>query len=197
MSLLERLNYKCDVLAKSAVARGIINCTETVSTARQRLPLESVAFFHNGVKISGECGRKIRFQIGKVEVREFYITQLGWYTTAFNNVDWESQDSALHGKPDMFEMWLFKQPLSFCASGKNMDRWFGSEHTSSRFRPFQPLSIRSQRASSMAATITYRSNLGYNPHGLYSIMWCEAARRLGLAIKIPSFCIFSRHDRLG
>lgn len=59
MSLLERLNYKCDALAKSAVACGIINCSETVSTARQRLPLESVALYHNGVKISGECGREI------------------------------------------------------------------------------------------------------------------------------------------
>jgi hypothetical protein len=87
MSLLERLNYKCDALAKSAVARGIINCTETVSTARQRLPLESVALFHNGVN-----GREIRFQIGKVEARKFYITQLGWYATAFDNVDWESRD---------------------------------------------------------------------------------------------------------
>jgi hypothetical protein len=77
MTLLERLNYKCDALAKSAVAYGIITCTETVSTSRHRLPLESVALFHDGVKISGECGREIPFQIGKVEAREFYITQLG------------------------------------------------------------------------------------------------------------------------
>jgi hypothetical protein len=131
MTLLERLNYKCDALAKSAVAYGIITCTETVSTSRQRLPLESsVALFHDGVKISGECGREIQFQIGKVDGREFYITQLGWYATAFDNVDWKSRDSALHGKPDMFKMWLFKQSLSFCPSGKNMGRWFGSEHTS-------------------------------------------------------------------
>jgi hypothetical protein len=82
------------------------------------------------VKISGECGREIQFQIGKVDGREFYITQLGWYATAFDNVDWKSRNSALHGKPDLFKMWLFKQSLSFCPSGKNMGRWFGSEHTS-------------------------------------------------------------------
>ena len=45
-------------------------------------------------------------------------------------MDWESRDSALHGKPDMFKMWLFKQSSSFCTSGKNMGRWFGSEHIS-------------------------------------------------------------------
>jgi hypothetical protein len=129
MTLLERLNKKCNELAKYAVSRGIIECPQVVSTDRQRLPLESVALFYNGSKISGECGREIRFQIGKVEARTFYITQLGWYATAFDNVDWELRDKALHGKPDMFKMWLFKQVSSFCATGKNMGRWFGSEHT--------------------------------------------------------------------
>jgi hypothetical protein len=129
MNLLDRLNFKCDSLAKWAVSLGIIECPQVVSTSRQRLPLESVAIFHNGVKISGECGKEIRFHIGKVEAREFYINQLGWYAAEFYNVDWESQDRALDGKPDMFKMWLFKQTLSFCATGRNMGRWFGSEHT--------------------------------------------------------------------
>ena len=44
--------------------------------------------------------------------------QLGWYAMAFDNVDWESRNSALNGKPDMFKMWLFKQSSSFCATGK-------------------------------------------------------------------------------
>ena len=59
MTLLERLNNKCDSLAKAAVSRGIITCPQEVSTAWQRLPLESVALFYNGRKISGECGREI------------------------------------------------------------------------------------------------------------------------------------------
>jgi hypothetical protein len=86
--------------------------------------------FYNGWKISGECGCEIRFQIRKVEAREFYITQLGWYATAFDSVVWKSRDRALHGKPDMFKMWVFKQSSSFHATGRNMGRWFGSEHTS-------------------------------------------------------------------
>jgi hypothetical protein len=71
--------------------------------------------FYNGWKISGECGCEIRFQIRKVEAREFYITQLGWYATAFDSVVWKSRDRALHGKPDMFKMWVFKQSSSFHA----------------------------------------------------------------------------------
>jgi hypothetical protein len=42
MTLLERLNKKCDSLAKAAVSRGILNCPRVVSKARQLLPLETV-----------------------------------------------------------------------------------------------------------------------------------------------------------
>lgn len=130
MSLLEQLNYKCDSMAKEAVTRGIVECGRKSSIARQMLPLEAAAVFYDGDKISGECGKEIRFQIGKVEARRFYVKHLGWHAQVFDNVDWKSRDKALDGKPDMFKMWIFKQGSSFCASGKNMGRWFGSQHTS-------------------------------------------------------------------
>jgi hypothetical protein len=130
MTLLERLNKKCDFLAKAAVSRGILNCPRVVSKARQLLPLETVAVFHDGHKISGEFGSDIRFHIGMVEARAFYISQLGWYAATFDNVDWKSRDKCLSPKPDMFKMWIFKQSSKFCASGRNMGHWFSSEHTS-------------------------------------------------------------------
>lgn len=130
MSLLEKLNDKCDALAKNAVHRGIQDCIGPPSIQRQRLPLEPAALFYNGHKIVSECGKEIRFQIGRREARQFYINQLGWYAATFDNVDWQSRDSAIGDKPDMFKMWLCKQTSTFCASGKNMGRWFGSEHTS-------------------------------------------------------------------
>jgi hypothetical protein len=130
MSLLERLNKKCDTLAKEAVHRGILECPTQADIQRQLLPLESAAIFYEGSKISGECGAELRFQISKVEARRVYVTQLGWHAQVFDNIDWKARDRALDGKPDMFKQWLFKQSSSFCASGKNMGRWFGSEHTS-------------------------------------------------------------------
>ena len=130
MSLLEKLNKKCDTLAKEAVHRGIQECPDQTSVQRQLLPLESAAIFHDGKKISGECGNEIRYQIGKSEARRIYVTQLGWHAQVFDNVDWKARDKALEGKPDMFKQWLFKQNSSFCANGKNMGRWFNSEHTS-------------------------------------------------------------------
>lgn len=92
--------------------------------------METAAVFHDRQKISGECGSDIRFHIGLVEARAFYITQLGWYAATFDNVDWKSRDKCLSPKPDMFKMWVFKQSSKFCASGRNMGWWFGSEHTS-------------------------------------------------------------------
>jgi hypothetical protein len=77
MSLLERLNKKCDTLAKEAVSCGILECAAVVPIQRQLLPLESAAVFHDGSKISGECGAEIRYQIGKKQACCFYISQLG------------------------------------------------------------------------------------------------------------------------
>jgi hypothetical protein len=86
--------------------------------------------FHNGHKISGECGTDARFHIGMVEAWTFYMSYLGWYAATFDNVDWKSRDKCLAPKPDMFKMWVFKQSSKFCTSGRNMGHWFGSEHTS-------------------------------------------------------------------
>jgi hypothetical protein len=99
------------------VSRGILNCPKEVSKALQLLPLESVAVFHDGHKISGECGTDARFHIGMVEARAFYISHLGWYAATFDNVDWKSRDKCLAPKPDMFKMWVFKQSSKFCTSG--------------------------------------------------------------------------------
>lgn len=129
MSLLERLNCRCDSLAKVACSEAF-KLPPLPSPDRQRLPLESALLLCNGSKISGDCGAELRFQVSRVAARTFYLSQLGWYASTFDNVDWEARDAALAGTPDMFKLWLCKQGSSFCASGKNMGRWFGSDVTS-------------------------------------------------------------------
>jgi hypothetical protein len=123
MTLLERLNCKCDGLAKAAVHNGISNPPENTKQ-RQRLPLESAAIYYKGAKISTKCGTEIRFQAGRVAARKFYLDELGWLASTFDSVDWEARDRSLSSKPDMFKIWLFKQGSSFCATGKNLGRWF-------------------------------------------------------------------------
>ena len=128
LSLLERLNCICDNLAKTALLRGIA-ANDTVTREGQRLPLEAASVFYDGDKLTGDCGEEIRFQIGKKRAREFYLTELDWKAATFDAVDWKARDHALSGTTDMFRIWLCKQCSSFCATGKNMGRWFGSDAT--------------------------------------------------------------------
>lgn len=71
MSLLERLNEKCDEIAKLAVHCGILECPTAVAVSRQLLPLESAAIFYDDKKIVGEGGKELVFQMGKQEARAF------------------------------------------------------------------------------------------------------------------------------
>ena len=101
----------------------------TLDISSHRLPMESASVFYNGNKISRECGPEIRFQVGRKEARHYYLTELGWLSATFDSFDWPSRDAALAGKHDMFRNSLSKQSSSFCATGKNMGRWFDSEVT--------------------------------------------------------------------
>ena len=128
MTLLEQLNCKCDSLAKLALVTNLERCDDP-SLCQQQLPFESAAVFYKGKKIRGDCGAEIWFQVGRKEARSFYLNELGWLAATFDSVDWEARDKVLASKPDMFRLWLCKQTSSFCATGKNMGRWFGSEVT--------------------------------------------------------------------
>ena len=125
---LEKLNYHCDNLAKAALLRGTL-ANHDRSVERQRLPLESAAVFVKGSKLTGECGEEIRFVMGRTKARRFYLEDLGWMAATFDAVDWEARDQALSRTSDMFRTWLCKQCSSFCATGRNMERWFDSEAT--------------------------------------------------------------------
>lgn len=128
LSLLEKLNCICDNLAKTALLQGT-TADATLSRFGQRLPLEASAVFYGEDKITSDCGEEIRFQIGRKRAREFYLGELDWKAATFDAVDWVARDRALCGTTDMFRLWLCKQCSSFCATGKNMGRWFGSEAT--------------------------------------------------------------------
>ena len=128
LSLLERLNCICDNQAKAALLRGIMDDAST-TLETQRLPLEAAAVYYKGEKITGECGAEIRYQLGRKTARRFYLEELGWPASRFDAVDWEARDAALAKTTDMFRLWLCKQCSSFCATGRNMGRWFGSEIT--------------------------------------------------------------------
>lgn len=123
MSLLEQLNCRCDALAK-AVRRGIL-ADPGYSIPAQQLPLETMQRSTSGQR------RLVESVVQRFDSRsrDFYVQTLGWYATTFDSVDWEAREAALDSKPDMFKMWLCKQGSSFCATGRNMGRWFGDTAT--------------------------------------------------------------------
>jgi hypothetical protein len=98
--LLERLNCKCDSLAKAAIHQGLLSPPEHTK-ARQHLPLEfeSAAIYYKGKKISREYRAEIRFQAGSVAAYKFNLDKLGWLAATFDCcVDWEARDPSLASK---------------------------------------------------------------------------------------------------
>ena len=61
----------CDGLAKEAVERRQMPQTP-VRTGPQLLPLEKIAVYVDGVKLTSDVSKDIRFSLGKVEARKFY-----------------------------------------------------------------------------------------------------------------------------
>ena len=71
--------------------------------------------------------------LGTEETRRFYTLPvvlvgginkggLGWLEEHFNQVAWTELDGALHSKPDMYQLWLSKQCIGICATGRNLAR---------------------------------------------------------------------------
>jgi hypothetical protein len=132
LSLEEQLNVTCDELANGAIARYLSERTKP-SRTDQFLPLESAAIVLDSVKLTTNVGAEVQFRLGKEEALRFYTRPkevingrntgcLGWSTHRFNQVVWDSLDSALRTKLDMFQVWLSKQCIGICATWKNMAR---------------------------------------------------------------------------
>jgi hypothetical protein len=75
----------------------------------------------------------VQCRLGKEEALRFYTRPkkvingrntggLGWSNHRFSQVAWDSLDSALRSKLDMFQVWLSKQCIGICATWNNMSR---------------------------------------------------------------------------
>ena len=132
LSLPEQLNVICDGLAKEAVERRQMPQTP-IRTGPQLLPLEKIAVYVDGVKLTSDVSKDIRFSLGKVEARKFYTAPkvivkdvnkggLGWSTSRFDQVDWKALDTVLSTKPENYGLWLSKQVAGVSATRANMSR---------------------------------------------------------------------------
>ncbi len=76
LSFEQKLNKRCDVLAKAAVDVWIARkLARTPPRLRQLLPFESVAVLVNGKKITGDIAENVRFARGMEQARNFLVKE--------------------------------------------------------------------------------------------------------------------------
>lgn len=139
LTVEQRLNCDCDMLAKRAVTEGMLGATRTA--ASQLLPRERVAVIIDGVKQTSDVAGDARFTLGMQDAERLYTAPLGqrdsngrrsgngglgWSREAFRSVDWRRLDDCLGSKPQMYRQWLSKQSSGFCGTQYMVARWDSS-----------------------------------------------------------------------
>ena len=89
----------------------------------QKLPLESVYFFTGNNKQTTDLVNGRRHIIGKEQAKEFYADQAIMDPKTFDPVNWEDLQDSLALRPKMYQLWLGKQCLGYCGTGKMPRRW--------------------------------------------------------------------------
>jgi hypothetical protein len=131
LTLEQQLNVLCDELASRAVARYLSGGVHHLGP--KFLPFEKAAGVLDGVKLTTDVSAKVRYRLGKEDVKRVYTKPcdviqganrggLGWSLNWFYSVAWHALDVALKPKPDMFQLWLSKQCIGICATRRNMAR---------------------------------------------------------------------------
>ena len=82
-----QLNCICDQLAKRAVSRSIFEGQRRVG--KQLLPREDVALIIHDVKLTLDLVDPLRYEISKMEARDYLIKEERWTEWKFDAVDWD------------------------------------------------------------------------------------------------------------
>ena len=119
----QQLNVLCDSLTKEAAMEGIAEYPiGSQMPCQQLLPHENIALFVESEKLTTDPGPRIQFSRGEQEGRNFLMSEIGWSSSRFNEVDWENLHLCLHSKPDGFGTWLAKQHSNFSATQLQTNR---------------------------------------------------------------------------
>jgi len=127
LTTIQQTNCVCDTLAKKAVQQAIRNGYQDRPT--QILPREDVALIIKGNKVTNDLSQPLRFHASKETARKYLTTRKKkqWTKEAFEEVDWESLESTLKSKSDMYKIWRSKQNSGFCGTRVQVGRYSG-EH---------------------------------------------------------------------
>ena len=107
-----QLNCGCDEAAKNKVTT-----TDPDDLPPQKqFPLEPLALFIDGFKVTSESGPAIRYAAHKQEAKELFQQQKILSPDAFDEVSWKHVHPALHEAPKMFQIFACKQVFSISAA---------------------------------------------------------------------------------
>ena len=109
-----QLNVTCDQLAKAGLRRDIMHNTPTHNT----LPIEQIAIFIDGNKITGPVGKPLRNAISRQRMRAHLAGNKCLSSRAFDKVDWNSLESTMNTLGTQYRLWATKHVSGFCATNK-------------------------------------------------------------------------------
>ena len=107
-----QLNCGCDERAKGELWEVNMDDLPT----QKQFPLEPLALFVDGGKVTTESGDAIRFAAHRKEAKEVFQEQKILDYDAFEEVAWRSVYNALHEVPKMFQIFACKQVFSVSAA---------------------------------------------------------------------------------
>jgi hypothetical protein len=109
-----QLNCICDHAAKTRIfIDGIEKKTEC-----RLFPLESVGVFVDNQKMTSDTEEYIQFWAHRQLARQYFHDQKILSTEQFDQVDWKSVHSTLHGLPCLFQLWASKHVLGVAGTMK-------------------------------------------------------------------------------
>jgi hypothetical protein len=113
-----QLNCGCDERAKEEI--WAVDPAET--PPQRQFPLEPLALFVDGTKVTTESGSSIRFAAHKKEAQQVFHSQKILTAEAFEEVAWPDVFHTLHDVPKMFQIFACKQVFSVSATFHFMNK---------------------------------------------------------------------------
>ena len=113
-----QLNCGCDFAAKD----DLTSTDPDDIPAQRQFPLEPVALFIDGHKVTTESGPVIRYAAQLQEARAVFHERKVLLGDAFDEVAWKDVHRTLHSVPKMFQIFACKQVFDISATFRNLKK---------------------------------------------------------------------------
>ena len=119
MTLDERMNESCDILAKKALMAGFA----TDDYIDSCFPFEHIFLEVDGQKVTGSATKALERHWGTREARSFFNSQQIIDTENFHLVYWDGMEKVMSEYPRMFRNWVTKHVAECCGTNLQLSYW--------------------------------------------------------------------------